>query len=160
MSLVSGIVNSVEDGTVKTGHFAGSAYKTVTLTTGNRLTCFDLNFIANIEIGKEYTFPLEQKGQYVNIIGAVTPCIQTGVRDNVIAETSVLEEPKPAEEVLPKAHTPADERQFKNRISALASAVDFLVGSGGDKFSVGNVIQTAEEFLTFINQEKEEELPY
>ena len=56
MSLISGIVNSVEDGTVKTGHFAGSAFKTVILTTGNRLTCFDISFIADLEQGKEYTF--------------------------------------------------------------------------------------------------------
>ena len=154
MSLISGIVHQITDGTVRTGRSMGKAYKNIILTTGNKLTAFDVSFVADVEVGKEYTFPIEQSGTYINIVGAVTPVIQQEEAVFPVAMSPVV---TPAEEVLPKAHTPADERGFKNRISALASAVEFLVGAvGGQKdggFSVGNVIQTAEEFLKFINNE-------
>lgn len=161
MELISGTIHSISDGTVKTGHFTGSLFKTITLTTGNKLSAFDLPFVADVEIGKEYTFPVEQKGTYVNIVGTVTPVIQQSAEETGVPEGLPLKA-KSAEEVLPKVHTPTDERAFKNRISAISSAVEFIVGVSRETntpFSIGEAITAAEGFLKFINGE-EEELPY
>jgi len=145
MDLINGTVQMIEDGTVRTGHFQGKAYKTITLTTNNKLTAFEVENVKDVVVGKEYTFPTEKSGNYTNIIGDVILAVDVNA--------DIKEASKPAEEVLPKVHSAMEERAFKNRISALASAVEFLVDSGGDKFSIGNVPQTAEEFLKFINGE-------
>lgn len=126
MSLVTGIIHAIDQGTVSKGHFAGSLFKTITLTTGNKLTAFDVDFVEGLEIGKEYTFPVEQSGTYTNIIGTVTPVTQVG---DVIPITDANQEvaiAKPAEEVLPKVQTPEDRDSAIRRAVALKAAVEYV----------------------------------
>ena len=166
MELKSGTIHSFEDGTVKTGHFVGKPYKTITLTTGNKLTCFDLDFIEGIEIGREYTFPVEQKGSYTNIVCTVTTVIQTG--GMAITDVSpVTGLAKDAEEVrafvepvyehieknIPKIYSSGNKDEAIRKAVALKAAVEFLVGQSiqaGDQFSVGDVIETAKKFEEYL----------
>lgn len=158
-SLVSGIIHQIEDGIVKTGHFTGSAYKTIILTTGNKLTCFDLDFITGIEIGKEYTFPVEQKGSYTNIVGTVTPVIQTeGVTPihSAVTESPDSGTPDPSDHALEikpiPAFTSTKDTAIRKAV-ALKAAVEFLVGlhtALPEKFSVGDVIETAKKFEEYL----------
>lgn len=143
MSFIKGTVEKIDEGKVKTGHFAGKPYKTITLTTGNKITAFDVDNVTDVKVGSEYAFPVEESGQYTNVVGDVVP-----VED---VNADIKEELKPAEEVLPKVHTAIEERGFKNRISAIASAVDFVNNKLGSTAKESDCVETAKQFLEFIN---------
>lgn len=151
MNLISGTVHQITDGTVKTGRSIGKAYKNVMLTTGNKLTAFDISFVAGVEVGKEYTFPVEQSGQYINIVGAVIPVIQTESVDSEKPEFSI------AKEIEKETHVkmypvPSKDIAIRKAV-ALKASVEFLIGlhtALPEKFSVGDVIETAKKFEEYL----------
>lgn len=159
MSLVSGIVHQIDDGTVRTGRSIGKPYKNIILTTGNKLSAFDLSFVAGVEVGKEYTFPIETSGQYVNIVGEVVPVIQTeevGRGGDILAkhaEAFLKPVYEHVEKNIPKIHPTVDKDTAIRKAVALKASVEFIVGQSmkiGENFSVGNVIETAKKFEEYL----------
>jgi len=137
MSELQGTVKEIFQGKVASGYNAGDAFYSITLEENpdEKLTIFEEDerkgWIEGVEQGKEYTFTVTKKGQYINITGQTVPCIQQGVDQG--GDMREPEEEKPRVKVTGKPRkkvavtsTASDERVFKNRISALSLAVEYI----------------------------------
>ena len=144
MPQVQHIVSEVFQGTVRSGRSAGKPFWSVTTNTGNRLTCFEEKYVQDLEIGKEYTFEIEAKGEYVNIVGAPTPVVQLDDRDTHIEAHSKVEEKL-------GFTTQESERTYKNRISALQAAVQYVIGTMAGTHSDEDFKKIVKDFEEYIN---------
>lgn len=161
MSLVQGKVKEIFQGEIASGRNQGDPFWSITLeeSPDDKLTTFKEEFIEGLEQGKEYTFTVEQKGKYINIVGETVPCEDVGgdTRDETEEENPIVK-PKPhLVKVKTKRKPPvvtstvSDERYFKNRISALSASVDFLSdGTASPK----EILNLADTFAEWINERK------
>jgi hypothetical protein len=132
MSIITGKIQEIYQGTVKSGRSQGSPFWTITLDSGNKLSTFTPEHVTTLVKGGEYTFDIEKKGDYINIMDVPAPCIQRGVDtipDEDPAETTHLREPTRVSPDLPNVtSSEGSERTYKNRISALQAAVTHAGG--------------------------------
>jgi len=152
MSTVSGkVIEVFRDGVTKTGRNIGSRFGSVTLEGNHKLTCFDLNFIADVLVGGEYTFTVEQSGQYVNIVGETIPVIQT-LGTGSLPERAItpghptVKEEKPF--IFPKPLV--DKDLAIRKAVALKAAVEYVIATMGGTSKESDVIECAEIFEEYL----------
>ena len=144
MPQVQHIVSEVFQGTVRSGRSAGKPFWSVTTNTGNRLTCFEEKYVQDLEIGKEYTFEIEAKGEYVNIVGEPVPVMQ-------IDQENVNKVHEMVGGKLSTITTQESERTYKNRISALQAAVQYVIGTMAGTHSDEDFKKIVKDFEEYIN---------
>ena len=171
MSEIQGTVKEIFQGKVASGYNAGDAFYSITLEENpdEKLTIFEEDerkgWIDGVEQGKEYTFTVTKKGKYINITGKTIPCIggdegagQVTDRSGDMREDSPQEQPhgkpvkvtsKPRKKVAVTS-TAGDERVFKNKISALSLAVEYICATD-PTVKETELMECAERFYTWIS---------
>ena len=145
MSTVSGkVIEVFRDGTVKSGRSVGNKFGTVTLEGDHKLTCFNLNQIANVVVGGEYTFTIEASGNFVNIVGETIPVIDVSGVPTSGPEIAVEAE-KPF--TFPKAK---DVDLAIRKAVALKAAVEYVIATMGGTSKEADVIECAEIFEEYL----------
>lgn len=150
MSQVTGIVKEVyRDGIVKTGRSAGKAWWAITLDTDAKLTAFDIEFVKDVEVGKEYTFTIEASGQYVNITAPSVPCIQQD-GDTTPPEATTApqtkEQPRKGTGALGNPYSASNKDEAIRKAVALKAAVEFANGVLGSTATTNKVAEYMREF--------------
>jgi len=155
MSKVSHVVKEIIPGTVKSGYHAGKPYWTIITTTGNRLTCFEEPYMRGVEPGKEYEFMIEasQDGKYVNLVGESVEVWRPSEETQIKARGSDASARNTASNIeQPEEMNYGEkERMYKNRISALQAAVNYIVGCMAGTHSDEDLIDTTKRFEEYIN---------
>ena len=146
MSTVSGkVIEVFRDGVTKTGRNIGSRFGSVTLEGNHKLTCFDLNFIADVLVGGEYTFTIEQSGQYVNIVGETIPVVNVQMDRGGDENRIDVKVEKPFE--FPKVK---DVDLAIRRAVALKAAVEYVIATMGGTSKESDVIECALQFEGYL----------
>ena len=159
MAQITGYVKEIYEGTTKTGRSAGEPFWSITLDTDAKLTAFNLDFIRDVEEGKEYTFTIEASGKYVNITAPTVPCIRNDSETTSPDSTTAppVDEPPP-----PKAggytkysykETEADYRERQSNIRkavALKASVEYVASVLGGTGTVKDVLSYAVEFEEYL----------
>lgn len=147
MSTVSGkVIEVFRDGTVKSGRSVGNKFGTVTLEGDHKLTCFNLNQIANVVVGGEYTFTIEASGNFVNIVGETIPVINvTGLPERAITPGPEVKAEKPF--TFPKTK---DVDLAIRKAVALKAAVEYVIATMGGTSKESDVIECAVIFEEYL----------
>ena len=116
---------------------SGNPYWLVYLESGDVVSTWQYNLIAETEAGKEYTFPVEvtESGdrKYINLIGTAVA---------VISEEPI----KP--HYSPKSTKSMDNNPYIARMSAIKSAVEYY--SGNPQMDEEDIIEIAKRFEHYI----------
>ena len=141
---ITGIIQEVQEGVVKSGRSAGQPYWTITLRDGGRITCFDGDFVQELDSGKEYeiTYDLSKDQRYMNLAGKPVPVWRPSEETEVTATTTEKDS---------KAQYWDNERACKNRISALQAGVNYIVGTMAGTHSDADLWKTIKRFEEYIN---------
>lgn len=144
MSQVSAIVSEIYQGIVQSGRSKGKSFWSITLSNGTKLTAFEELYVQDLAPGREYTFTIEKKGAYLNLTGEPVPVVQLDTPQIATAPVAL------PEEKVQTYTTQESERTYKNRISALQAAVNYVGNCMGGTAAEKEVLETAKEFEEYI----------
>ena len=167
MSEITGKVKEIFQGEVGSGRNQGDAFYSITLEENpdEKLTIFeedvDKGWIEGLEQGKLYIFTVKKTvskasgKEYINIVGQTVPCEDVG---GDMREPVEEEKPKKLVKVAIKRKPPVvtsnvgGERVFKNKISALQAAVNYVGTTYGGTATDKMLEEYAEKFFKWINE--------
>ena len=153
---ISGYVKEIYEGTTKTGRSAGKLFWSITLDADQKLTCFNLDFIKDVEEGKEYTFTYESDGKYANLSALSVPVIRTDSETTSPDSTTgseALTAPSVDEpvEMPPRVFgTASNKDEAIRKAVALKAAVEWAVAVLGGTGNAEDVISYAREFEEYL----------
>lgn len=170
MSELRGKVKEIFKGQIASGRNQGESFWSITLDDAEetKITCFskeeEQGWIEGLQQNKEYTFTVKVSGDYINIAGQTVPCIQQGVdqgvdqggdmRDEDIRDESPTKKPvKVAQRRKPPVttSTAGSERVYKNKISALSLAVEYICATD-PTVKESELMECADRFLEWISR--------
>ena len=164
MPALTSIVTEIYQGTIKSGRSKGAPFWSITLDEGQKLSTFEEEYVRDVKKGKQYTFDYKTDGQYCNLTGAPTPVIQTDsdLTDPVVSpftkdtlpQTQGID-PLADKRILSNVtSSEGSERTYKNRISALQAAVNYVTATMGGTSAEKDVVDTAIRFEGYIENGK------
>jgi len=164
MSEITGKVIEIFQGEIASGRNRGEPFWSITLKEqpDEKLTCFSdgekKGWIEGLEQDKDYTFVVKASGKYINIVGQTVPCEDVG---GDMREETGEEGEKPVKKKLVKVATKRkppvvtstmnEERKYKNRISALSSAVEYICATD-PTVKEEELMECADRFLEWLNK--------
>jgi hypothetical protein len=172
MSELQGKVKEIFKGQIASGRNAGESFWSITLDDADetKITCFskeeEKGWIEGLQQNQEYTFTVKVSGDYINIAGQTVPCIQQGgdqggdMREEPLegeddGKGSVHQETKKPVKVAQRRKPPVttstagSERVYKNKISALSLAVEYICATD-PTVKETELMECADRFLTWI----------
>ena len=175
MSELQGKVKEIFKGQIASGRNAGESFWSITLDDADetKITCFskeeEKGWIEGLQQNQEYTFTVKVSGDYINIAGQTVPCIDQGVdqggdmREEEVdplvemtkiprGETPKGKPVKVAERRKPPVttSTAGSERVYKNKISALSLAVEYICATD-PTVKETELMECADRFYAWIS---------
>lgn len=177
MSELQGKVKEIFKGQIASGRNAGDPFWSITLMGSSpnnadetKITCFgkeeEQGWIEGLQQNKEYTFTVKVSGDYINIAGQTVPCEDVGgdMREEEPpeygGEDEMKENPVKAKKNPVKVtqrrkppvttSTAGSERVFKNKISALSNAVEYICATD-PTVKEEELMECADRFFAWIS---------
>ena len=161
---ISGYVKEIYEGTTKTGRSAGKPFWSITLDTDAKLTCFNLDFIKDVEEGKEYTFTYEKSGDYINLTAPSVPVVQQQTESQplkYVGSSYIEETTSPDSTTVPLVDEPVEmpprvfgtasnKDEAIRKAVALKAAVEYVASVLGGTGTTKDVISYAREFEAYL----------
>lgn len=150
MNKLTGLIDSITKGKVKTGPNIGKAFYIVTLDGGQKLYAWTFDAIRNIKAGNEAEFSLETKGKYTHIVDSLPITNVNAETENPIEPEPIGDEDIPdAPTFTPKATNAKNNDEVISRQSALKSACSVSVGCDYDE---EKLVAMAKRFYLYITE--------
>jgi len=150
---ISGYVKEIYEGTTKTGRSAGKPFWSITLDADQKLTCFNLDFIKDVEEGKEYTFTFEKSGDYINLTAPSVPVIHTDSETTSPDSTTAPqtnELPQEKVQTWKVRESASNKDEAIRKAVALKAAVEYVASVLGGTGTTEDVISYAREFEEYL----------
>ncbi len=172
MSEINGIVKEIFKGQVASGRNAGDPFWAITLDNDTKITCFsdeeEKGWIEGLEQNREYTFTVKvsKDEKYINIAGQTVPCVQQGDQGGDMRDEDPTDPKQDPFEKTPSkpvkiaqrrkppvtTSTAGSERVYKNRISALNAAIEYIIGSQAGTATDDELMEYANRFYAWISE--------